>query len=427
MRMVLNEGDRLKVEGPASVMLREGDVSILGKKLRVREQVTIAKSKIVLLEAEAKSIVEVNLGDEGKIEKIEDPVVPYEWRVAAENILKEKMPIKVIVLGGVDTGKNAFTTYLSNLAIARKLRVLVIDEDLGQSEFSPPTTIGMALIKRAITSLSRAKSMEMYFVGSTNPMGVIHRVMIGIKHLLEKAEQHGYDILIINTDGWVYGDEARDFKLGIIEVVRPDIIVAIQRVNEIEHLLMPFTSQKWVKIIRLLTPPSFKQRTLEDRKLIRESMYRKVFSNSRIVKTSLEDVSIMYSFYASSFPLNKSDMHQLVKILGEEPIYGGRIPEGLVLVLKRAPDEQKLETIKSVFNVGEIKVIRCGMERGIIAGLYDSNGNFVGLGVIKEIDYRKRIVKLLVNTENEIAMIKLGKIKLDENFRERAKIPLWYI
>jgi len=427
MRLEVKAGKKLRVEGPASLLVRDGEVEALGKILRARERLTIPKSKAAFVIALKDSIVELSLGEEGKVEELEDVAIPYEWREAVEKISSMSTPLTLLVLGGVDVGKTVFTLYLANSLTSQGKKVIIIDEDLGQSEISAPTTIGMAYLTRPVVSFTQVRRIGAYFVGSTSPAGLIHRVLVGVRSLLDKAREYNAHYIVINTDGWIYGRDARELKMSMIMLTKPQLVVAIQKSNEVEPIIRPFETQRWLQIIRLVAPQIVRTRTLEERRLLRESMYHKYFEGGRVIKLPLNKVSFMYSELSSTFPSKLQEINDLREEMNITPLYVGMCADLLVLVVPR--EEKRIREIKEYLRKKginkTIRVLKRGEERGLIVGLYDSYGEFLGIGIIQEIDYKRNYIKILSNVEGNVAMIKLGKIKLDDKFSERAKVDDW--
>ncbi len=425
--MEVKAGKKLRVEGPASILVREGEIEALGKILRARERLTIPKSKVVFVTALEDSTVELSLGEEGRFEELEEVALPYEWREAIEKISSMPPPVRLLILGGVDVGKSVFTLYLANHLTSQGRKVLIIDEDLGQSEISAPTTIGMAYVTRPIVSFAQVRKVEAFFVGSTSPAGLMHRVLVGVKALLDRAAEYEADCIVINTDGWILGREARELKMGMIMLARPNVVVAIQKSNEVEPIIRPFEGQRWLQVIRLVAPQVIRVRTLEERRVQRESMYLKYFEGGRVIKLPLSKAHFMYSELGSTFPYTPPEVSKVLAELGVKPLYVGAGADLLVLVVPR--DERRVREIREKlkeWGVGKVvRVIREGDERGLIVGLYDSAGSFLGLGLVQEIDYRRGFIRILSKAEGDVALIKLGRIKLDEKFSERAKTEPW--
>ncbi|MEM0083415.1 MAG: hypothetical protein QW102_02715, partial [Candidatus Nezhaarchaeales archaeon] len=85
-------------------------------------------------------------------------------------------------------------------------------------------------------------------------------------------------------------------------------------------------------------------------------------------------------------------------------------------------DRAKIEEeVARGYGKEEVVLTWIGEERGLLVGLLGPNLSYVGLGLIREIDYLKRNVELLTPVETTISVIQVGLIKLDEDFREVAK------
>ena len=432
MRMEFRKGQKIKVEGPASLLIKDGVLWVFGKEIRSRERITIPIDKTILLEVLEDTIAEVSLGENATIDKIEDPIIPYEWRSTIENIYYDIKPLKILILGGTNTGKSLFTIHLANFYSAENEKVGVIDEDLGQSEIGPPTVIGSTLITKPITSFSQSRLYDGYFIGTIDPENVTENILVGVKILLEKILKEDPSVVIINTDGWIFGEKARRFKINMINLLRPEVVVAIQRFNEIEHIIRPFERQKWVQIIRLLAPTILKPRSPELRKLIRESMYIRYLKDLKIIKVNIHKIPLMFSSYASSFPLPLKFMEKIRSSLREDSFkkieYIGMNSEELIVVINDMSIKDILNDIlRSMFTDRKIKIIKKGEEHGIIVGIYDYSNKFLGIGYIDEIYYKRGIIKIRagIRSSDTVGLICLGQLKLDEKYNERKRIKMW--
>jgi polynucleotide 5'-kinase involved in rRNA processing len=78
------------------------------------------------------------------------------------------------------------------------------------------------------------------------------------------------------------------------------------------------------------------------------------------------------------------------------------------------------ENIKKAEEYVKKKVVitRKGEEQGILTGVHDANRKFKGIGIIQEIDYLRKTLKLSTPVSDEISVVVLGKVKLDRNLRE---------
>ncbi|MEM0233093.1 MAG: Clp1/GlmU family protein [Candidatus Nezhaarchaeales archaeon] len=416
-------GTIIKIEGPAGLRVLEGCISILGSTIKPKEQVVIPRYKSLVVEFIEDSIIELRLGGEAKVETLMETLTPLEWRSAVEAILSHSTkPISCIVLGDVDSGKTIFCTYLANCAVSKGLKVGIVDKDPGQTEISIPTTIGLGLIEKPIYSLENVEAVSARFVGSVSPANIIQRVIAATKQLYDEAVSKGCDIIVINTSGWISGRGARELKYGVISTIRPNYMVLIQRTNEVEHLVKPFEKSD-INIIRVHPSSAVKLKTKEERKARRESIYRNYFANAKVRKISLSSIRVMYSLFTTGAVLSNVDLEKYDKETGLHLIYGEECRDSLFLV-NREPVQGKTkmeEEIARVHRKEEVLLTWIGEERGLLVGLLGPDLSYVGLGLIREIDYLKRSIELLTPVETTIGVIQVGLIKLDDDFKEVAK------
>jgi len=421
-RIKEKQGTKLKIDGPASIRVLEGAISILGSVVRPKEQVVIPRYKSFVVEFVEDSTIELRLGSDAKVEAPSEAVIPTEWMIAVESMLSQSSrPLSCIVLGDVDSGKTIFSTYLANCAVSKGLKVGIVDKDPGQTEISIPTTIGLGIVDRPLHSFESVEAVSVRFVGSVSPSNIVQRIVAATKELYDEALRRGCDLIIINTSGWVNGRGARELKCNVITTVHPNYLVLIQRTNEVEHLVKPFEKSD-VKIIRV-QPPAVKPKTREERKARRESIYRNYFANAKVRKVSLTSVRLMYALFTTGAVLSKEGLEKYSKELGLDLIYGEESRDSLFLVSKEPVEEKAKieEEVAEKHGKEEVTITWPGEERGLIVGLLGPDLSYLGLGLIREIDYLKKVVELLTPVEGSINVIQVGLIKLDEDFREVAK------
>ena len=61
--------------------------------------------------------------------------------------------------------------------------------------------------------------------------------------------------------------------------------------------------------------------------------------------------------------------------------------------------------------------------RRLLIALYDLKRKFLGIGVLREIDYNRKSLKVLTSVTEKPAIIQFGKIRLDENLHEISEKP----
>jgi len=416
MKRVVEDRKTLLVDGPASVTLLSGKVSILGAALKAGEKIVIREGKRVPFGVSKKAAFELMLGEGAYLEEIDGDVVPPSWEKASKETLSLKKPLTVMVLGEVDSGKTSFCTYLANEALRKNWKVGVIDADLGQSDIGPPSTIGFNRITAPVRDLFEIRAENAYFVGLTSPSGAVDRVIEGLAELKSRALKTDVDFLIINTDGWVEGEDAAKYKIRLTERVSPSVVVGMRQEDELTPIL---TALKETKILAIDSPQAVHRRNREKRKILRELSYKKYLKQAKVQSFALNWIKVEGAPIGTGKPLITGQMEELRNLLGTNPVYSEETPATVFVVLRKnqSVNEDQIERIKEIFGK-KVKVIKEGDEEGLLAGLHDGQGKFLGIGILCGVDYKRRTMKIYTPVSENVSTIRFGQIKLDENGRE---------
>ena len=190
-----------------------------------------------------------------------------------DELRKERRPVTLFMLGGVDVGKTYTVTALANRFHERGFKVAVVDADVGQSDVGPPCCIGMGMLERRIQKLAEVPLHSLYFVGNTSPYRYMHECVEGAVAAVREAQKRHADLILVDSTGWIEGEEAKIFKLLEIRAIDPSLVVAIEKEDELGHIL-PHLNRK---VIRLQRSPETKSRTREERRALREEAYNSYF------------------------------------------------------------------------------------------------------------------------------------------------------
>jgi len=171
--------------------------------------------------------------------------------------------------------------------------------------------------------------------------------------ILEKTA----DFVVVNTDGWVEGEEAVRYKLKLAEMLEPDVVLCIQQKNELEPLL---SALKFRKIV-IDSSSLVKQRSREKRKNLREMSYGKYLTDAKM----------------KSLPLNQLTLEEKTAL-----------------------------------------PIKQGEGDGLLLGMYDAQRKFLGIGILRKVDSVRKILKVLTSVSAKPASVAFGKVRLDEKLKE---------
>jgi len=416
MKHVIDEGKTLLVDGPASVSILSGKVSVLGAPLQISEKLVVREGKRLPLWVRKRATLELMMGEGASINEVDAGTVPSSWAEAAKEILSLDKPLTVMVIGGMDSGKTSFCTFLVNEAVMKKWRTSVIDADLGQSDVGPPSTVGFNFVTEPVKDLFEIDAQDAVFVGSTSPSGAINKVIEGLTQLKDKVIEAGVDFLVINTDRWVEGEEAAAYKVRLAEKVGSSVVVGMQRGNELSPIL---DALHGVKVLVIDSPQLIQPRNREKRKVLRELSYKKYLKGAKMQSFSLSWIKVIDSLLGAGGPLHHRRLETLSNLLGTRPIYSEETVATILVVLKKseAVTEEQIKDAEEHFGK-RVKVIREGDEEGLLVGLKDEEDIFLGIGILHEVDYKRKILKIYTPMSEKVSMLCFGQIKLNKNFRE---------
>jgi len=416
VKRTVDKGRTLLVDGPASVNVLSGQVEVLGAVLKTGVKMVIRGGKRIPLEVKEKAEFDLMLGEKAALNEVEGSTIPVSWEKAADEVLGREKPLTVMVVGGVDSGKTSFCAYLANRALKQRRSVAIIDADLGQSDLGPPSSIGFCRFTKPVVDPFEIGAESVCFIGVTSPSGAVSKVIEGIASMKEKALRRGVGVLIINTDGWIEGEDAVRFKVALAKQIEPNLIVGIQEHNELTFLLGALTG---TQNLAVETARAVRKRDREERKLLRELGYKKYLKGARTESFPLRWVRVSGVAFGTSVPPSRERMTRMEELLGATPLYCEATPDLVFIVLDKEQwvDEELVKNLEQRLNV-KVRVVREGDEEGLLVALHDVEENFLGIGVLEGIDYDRRVVRVYTPVREGVAYLDLGRVKLDKKGRE---------
>lgn len=421
MRQTVKSGRTLLLDGPASIKILSGKASVLGAKINAGDRILVRSGKRMPFFFSKESEVELFLGESATFTEVEGDTIPQSWKDAASSLVKDFQAKRtLLVMGGVDSGKTSLCTYLANIAFNEGCKVAIIDGDLGQSDIGPPTTLGFSLLEKYITDPFETRPYHMIFVGATSPGRAQERVIQALETLNRKAAGAGATFIVINTDGWIHGEAALEYKFQLVKAVSPETIIGIEENKELEPILSRIEESK---IIKVKPPNTIKKRSREVRKALREMAYKRYLKNAKVRLYNLNWTKIIGSLTLSSLdfrrPLDLEKLKAIKDVLGFSPYYYCETQDRITIFIDKTKclTEETLRRLKSTFKKQVVPMIR-GTENGILVGLKDSKGDLLGIGVLCCVDPKRKVAKVYTPVNEAVTSIHLGEVRLTVNGKE---------
>ena len=437
MKIELPQNHTLLLEGPAKIKVVDGTCIVFGARIGKNETFFIPSNKAIAIHATMNLNLDIQTSSGSRLREISRDTIPKSW-VGLSDYLNEttsrKKPFVVMFIGDVDKGKTTLITFVANNLSEKGKSVGIIDADIGQSDIGPPTTIGFGVLGKGekLLHLSQLECKKAYFVGSTSPLGILNRSVVGVKTLTDYAKTLDLDAILIDTTGWVTDRNARELKITKVFAVNPDLVVLLQKHNELNHIARAISSAVEVKTVS--PSPVIKKRSRQKRKRIREFLYSKYLKDARNVSLSFDSVSFGYSFLGTGAPITdgrlKVKIGQILNIYPDELLYVEESYDALVVITKSyfSPRSEQISQLSRVFDKKEIRVVPVSNLSGIVVGLMGKNQEFLSIGVLRNINFQERVITIYTTANaSDIECILFGSIKIENHGEELGWIGHWFV
>lgn len=275
------------VGGPLEIVLKSGEVYTIGKRIKEKEKIFIPEGKRIPLEVVRDA--EIEFSRDVELNSLPKRTIPEDWDSVVRYIMEKKINT-LLIFGEVDTGKTFFSTYLTNKLVENSLRVSVLDCDTGQSDIGLPGSLGVTVFKEPVLFMPDVEPDGLFFVGSHSPSEHLLHYSAGFVKMVNFGLKNS-DVVIIDTPGWVQSDGGRALRRTEIEILQGldtnYCVVLLQRANELEHLVKGILAER---IIRLTVSKKASPTSVEERQKLREFIYKRYFTNSKIVDFSFGEI-----------------------------------------------------------------------------------------------------------------------------------------
>jgi polynucleotide 5'-hydroxyl-kinase GRC3/NOL9 len=262
-----------------------------------------------------------------------------EYEALVEDAVRTKHT--VVLVGGLDTGKSSLSRSLLSAGAEAGRTTAFLDADVGQKTVGPPATITLKMIRSPADLDPERMWMAdaMSFVGSTSAQGHLLQVLAGVTRLHRRAKGEGADLVIVDTSGLVSGITGQLLKYHKVEMLEPDLVVGLQRGEELLPLLGVIQRFFATQVVPLAVHPDVVATTVDQRADNRERAMRAYFSGE------LHRFRVKPTVFMPALPplFDLSNLHRMLVGLsdgaGDQPGLG---------YLEHTPDDGVLRLISPV-------------------------------------------------------------------------------
>jgi polynucleotide 5'-kinase involved in rRNA processing len=243
-----------------------------------------------------------------------------------------------MLIGGLDTGKTTVAMNAVRFALQEGHRPVLVDADIGISTVGPPACVGLKVFESETDLGSVHEPDSLHFVGAITSSRLVLQQVVATAAMVEKARHLG-DVIIVDTTAVASGVSGETLKYHKAELCRPDLVIALQRGEEMEPVVGMLRRFLDVEVVTAPTDPGLTPLGPDDR----ATMRREAFGEA--LRPPLERWKVRPTVFAPTLPVGLN-LDRLDKVLvGVQDSTGGCLGLGIL--------QYEHDTLRVMTNVGE--------------------------------------------------------------------------
>ncbi|MCS7065194.1 MAG: Clp1/GlmU family protein [Fimbriimonadales bacterium] len=335
-----------------------------------------------------------------------------EWQAVIEDLVQASGA--VMVLGGVDTGKSTFCSLLLRQWQRAGALVGYLDLDPGQSNVGPPATFSWTLVRQPFERLSELSPGGLAFLGDTTPARHLSLALTGARRVLDELLALQPEKVVIDTCGYVGGWIARHYKLTLADLLRPRVIVGLQRERELMPILNALSRRADWRVEVLPVPEAIARKPPIFRTQYRRVAFARYFEGARSHTLPLNQVSLIGRRLGAGEPLSEAAKRHLENQIRAELLHAERYGDHLHVILRQPLTEQQIGLLQTLTRANRLTLLPPSAYQYLLVGLTDYTGRTFGAGLIESLNFEAGTLTLLspVHSVQPVRWVQLGYLRV---------------
>jgi polynucleotide 5'-kinase involved in rRNA processing len=247
-------------------------------------------------------------------------------------------PGVTMLIGGLDTGKTTVAVDAVRHALAAGHRPVLVDADIGISTVGPPACVGLKVFESEADLESVHKPDALHFVGAITSSRLVLQQVVATAVMVQRARDHG-DVIVVDTTAVAAGVSGETLKYHKAELCRPDLVIALQRGEEMEPVVGMLRRFLDLEVVTAPTDPGLTPLGPDDRAKMRSQAF------ATALQPPLERWKVRPTVFAPTLPVGLN-LGRLDRVLvGVQDATGGCLGLGILQV--------EDDTLRVMTNVGE--------------------------------------------------------------------------
>jgi polynucleotide 5'-hydroxyl-kinase GRC3/NOL9 len=335
-----------------------------------------------------------------------------EWQQVVDELVASRDT--VLVLGGIDSGKTTLCSLLLKLKHQAGMRMGFVDLDAGQTTVGPPAAFSSVLISKPYELLHELTPDSLAFLGDVSPVRHVALALSGARRVLDDLMPLQPDSIVIDTDGYVSGWHGRAYKLMLIDLLRPQAIVALQRKDELAPILDALRRRADWKLHELPVPQPILRKSPPFRAQYRRAAFARYFERAQSHTLPLDQFSFIGRRLGGGQPISEARRRYLADQVRAELLHAEMVGDSLHLIVRQPLSDAQIETLMTLAGVDKLVMLPQSAYHNLLVGLIDYTGRCYGLGLIESLDFKARTLGVLspVRSVNPVRWVQLGYLRI---------------
>jgi polynucleotide 5'-hydroxyl-kinase GRC3/NOL9 len=335
-----------------------------------------------------------------------------EWQQVVDELVASRET--VLVLGGIDSGKTTFCSLLLKLKYQAGMQVGFVDLDAGQTTIGPPAAFSSVVIRKPYELLQDLTPDSLAFLGDVSPVRHIPLALSGARRVLDDLMPLQPDSVVIDTDGYIGGWHGRAYKLMLIDLLRPQVIVALQRKDELAPIVGALRRRADWKLHELPVPQAILRKSPPFRAQYRRAAFARYFERAQSHTLPLDQFSFIGRRLGGGQPMSEARRRYLADQVRADLLHAEMVGDSLHLIVRQPLSDAQLETLMTLAGVDKLVMLPQSAYHNLLVGLMDYTGRCYGLGLIESLDFKARTLGLLspVRSVDPVRWVHLGYLRL---------------
>jgi len=294
-----------------------------------------------------------------------------------------------------------------------------VDADVGQSEIGFPTTVGLGRATADLRRVGDAVRVAMSFAGVTSPARNMVGVLVATRRMVDRARVDHFQRVLVNTGGLVAGEGGRFLKQAKIDLLDPDLVIALAPPGQLAPILRPYEGRARPRILDVPPLSAPRRRSTCARARFRDERLDRALEGAVALRLALNTrgapgaVVLGQPPLFAGAPLVGSEQLGAERATGRRILHAERHGDGIAVVTETRPSAAECGALSAALGVSTVEGYGLDEMIGMLAGLEDAQGELRGLGVVGAVDFAARTIDVRTAVPaGRIAVVTIGRERL---------------